>query len=138
MKFTVYAIIGVIIAVCGAVYLTNLLLLKKRGITALAAVTAVNETKHRSLMFFGFSIKSTRKTDSYVHTLRYTIGEKEYECRDRAGFTQPLKVGSTHLIVCDPKYPDRFEYEEQLNKNITITVALVAMAVVFAVRWFMK
>ena len=119
MKYTVYAIIGVIIAVCGAVYLTNLLLLKKRGITALAAVTAVNETKHRSLMFFGFSIKSTRKTDSYVHTLRYTIG-------------------STHLIVCDPKYPDRFEYEEQLNKNITITVALVAMAVVFAVRWFLK
>lgn len=138
MKYTIYGIIGAVIALCGAVYLLNLLMLKKKGITVLATVTDVGETKHRSLMFFGFIIKSKRKTDSYVHTLRYTINGREYEHKDRAGFVQPLKVGSTHLIVCSPNAPDHFEYEEQLGKNITISIALVAMAVVFAVRFFMK
>ncbi len=135
MRDTILAIIGITIALCGGVYLANLLFLKRRGVTALAEVTAVNETKHRTIVFFTYIVKTARKTDSYVHTLRYTIDGKELECEDRAGFVQPLKIGSTHLIVCDPKAPSRFEYEEQLNKNIAIAAALVAMAVVFALRW---
>ena len=73
MKDIILAIVGFTIALCGGVYLADLLFLKKRGITALAEVTAVNETKHRTIVFFSYIVKTARKTDSYVHTLRYEI-----------------------------------------------------------------
>ena len=80
------------------------------------------------------AFKSSR-ADNYVHIMKYDIGGKTYEVQDKAGYTQPLKVGSTHLILCDPKEPEKFKFEEDVTKHITIAGALVAMAVVFAGRF---
>lgn len=136
MKDLIWGAVGVVIALAAAVYLIKLLRLKKRGITVLAEVIAVAEKKKRRVIGLGFFVLKTSKvTASFVHTLRYMVGEKPHEAEDAAEYIQPFKVGEKHLIVYSPDDPDKFEYEEDLKKNINITAALLVMSVIFSARW---
>lgn len=131
----ILACIGIVIALAGSVYLARLLYYKKFGVTAKAEVTEVDAVTRRKGFLLDNIILVGRHADNYVHTMKYDISGKTYEERDKAGYTQPLKVGSTHLILCDPKNPKKFKFEEDVTKHITIAAALVAMAVVFAGRF---
>ena len=135
MRDIILACIGIVIAAAGGVYLARLLYYKRFGVTVKAEVTDVNEViKRKGIVLESIAFKSSR-VDNYVHIMKYDIGGKTYEVRDKAGYTQPLKVGSTHLILCDPKNPEKFKFEEDVTKHITIAAALVAMAAVFAGRF---
>lgn len=135
MRDIILACIGIVIAAAGSVYLARLLYYKKFGVTVKAEVVDVKEVvKRKGIVLESVAFKSSR-ADNYVHTLRYDIGGKTCEVQDKAGYTQPLKVGSTHLILCDPKDFKKFKFEEDVQKHITVAAALVAMAVVFAGRF---
>lgn len=140
MRDIILACVGIAIAIAGGVYLARLLYYKKFGVIAKAEVIEVNEIKHRTITFFGFKFFSyAKRTTAFRHTMRYELDGKEYEEQDRADYTQPMKVGSTHLILCDPKGPEKFKFEEDVQKHITIAAVLVIMALVFAGRFlFLK
>ena len=109
MRDIILACIGIVIAAAGGVYLARLLYYKRFGVTVKAEVTDVNEViKRKGIVLESIAFKSSR-VDNYVHIMKYDIGGKTYEVRDKAGYTQPLKVGSTHLILCDPKEPEKFK-----------------------------
>ena len=129
MANLIWGIIGLVIALIAAVFLVRLIILNKRGIVVLAEVIAVKEKKHKT------RFKTERKTDSYIHTMRYKIGEKMLEADDRAEYIQPFEVGSTHLIVCNPKNPEKFEYESDIKRNIALFAIMAAVAVVFSLKW---
>ena len=135
MGYIILACFGIVIAMAGGVYLARLLYYKKFGVTAKAEVMNVNEIKRRKGFLLNNVMKVGRYADCYTHTIKYDVGGKSYEEQDKAGYTQPLKVGSTHLILCDPKDPSKFKFEEDVTRHITIAAVLVAMAVVFAVRF---
>ena len=135
MKYIILACFGIVIAIAGGVYLARLLYYKKFGVTVKAEVMDANEITRRKGFLLDNVIKVGRHADCYTHTMKYDVGGKTYEEQDKAGYTQPLKVGSTHLILCDPKDPRKFKFEEDVTKHITIAAALVAMAVVFAGRF---
>ena len=137
MYYLILACIGMIIAIAGGVYLMRLLYLKKFGVPAKAEVTDVKEVLRRKGGLFGHLIVITGKTLShYTHTLKYDINGRSYEADDSEGYTQPMKIGSTHIILCDPKDPERFKFEADVQKHIAIAAALVAMALLFAGRFF--
>lgn len=121
MKDLIWGIIGVIIAVCGAVYMFSLIRLKNKGQLVLAEIIAVRE----------------KKRNSYVHTLRFAVGDAVYEKEDRSGFNQPFKIGEKQLIFVDPEKPERFEYESEAKKNIVIAGVMIAVALAFSVRWLL-
>lgn len=121
MRNLIWGIIGVIIAVCGAVYMASLIRLIRKGQLVLAEVIAVRE----------------KKRNAYVHTLRFAVGEAVYEKEDRAGFNQPFKIGEKQLIFVDPGNPERFEYESEVKKNIVIVIIMIAAAIVFSARWLL-
>lgn len=118
MKDLIWGIIGIVIALFGAVYLIKLMLLKKSGVETVAEVIAVRE----------------KKKGAYVHTLRFGEWEKD----DTSGFSQPFNVGDMKEIVYNPKKPSQFEYKEELKKNIIIAAALIAMALVFSAKWLVS
>ncbi|WP_295074037.1 DUF3592 domain-containing protein [Ruminococcus sp.] len=120
MKYIIWAGIGIIIAIAGLIYLGKLLLLKKNGIETEAEVVSVRE----------------KRQNYYVHKMRYGSGDKVYEFEDKAGFSEPFKIGSKHTIIYDPKNPQNFDFAEQIKKNLIIIGALVVMAVLFVVRWW--
>ena len=135
MKYIILACFGIVIAIAGGVYLARLLYYKKFGVTAKAEVMDANEITRRKGFLLDNVIKVGRHADCYTHTMKYEVGGKTYEEQDKAGYTQPLKVGSTHLILCDPKDPRKFKFEEDVIKHMTIAAVLVVMAVVFAGRF---
>ena len=120
MKYIIWASIGIIIALAGLIYLGKLLLLKIKGVETVAEVVKVRE----------------KRKDNYVHTMRFSNEEKTYEFEDKAGFSQPLSIGSKHTIIYDPKNPQNFDFADQVKKNLIIIGVLVAMAVLFSRRWF--
>lgn len=124
MKNMIWAMIGLIIAVPAAAYMIRLILLKKRGQLVLAEVTEVREKKNRKGM-----------TISYIHRMKFEYGGKVYEKDDRAGFNQPFAVGDKKLIRFNSADPAKFEYEDEIKKNIIIAGVLVGVAVVFSLRW---
>jgi hypothetical protein rflaF_15789 len=130
----IWGIIGLVIALIAAVFLIKLVRLNKRGIVVLAEVIAVKDKKH-TVMSTESRFKTAKKTDSYIHTMRYKVGEKTFETDDKAGYVQPFEVGSTHLIVCDPENPEKFEYESDLKRNITLFAVMIGVAVLFSVKW---
>ena len=135
MRDIILACIGIVTAAAGCVYLARLLYYKKFGVTVKAEVLEAKEViKKKGIVLESVAFKSSR-ADNYVHIMKYDIGGKTYEVQDKAGYTQPLKVGSTHLILCDPKEPEKFKFEEDVTKHITIAAVLVAMAVLFAGRF---
>ena len=79
MKYIIWASIGIIIAFAGIIYLGKLLFLKIKGVETVAEVIKVRE----------------KRKDNYVHTMRFGSGEKTYEFEDKAGFSQPLSIGSS-------------------------------------------
>lgn len=119
MKDLIWGIIGVIIAVCGVVYMASLIRLIRKGQLVLAEVIAVRE----------------KKRNAYVHTLRFAVGEAVYEKDDRSGFNQPFKISEKQLIFVDPENPERFEYESEVKKNLVIVIIMIAAAIVFSARW---
>ncbi|NLT09860.1 MAG: hypothetical protein GXY08_10190 [Ruminococcus sp.] len=119
MKDIIWGIIGLIIAAVGALYMMKQLRLKKHGRVILAEVVKVTE----------------KKKNTYVHTLRFELDGKTLEEDDRTGYSQPFKEGETKLIVLDPEKPEVFEFEEDVKRNITMAAALVAVALVFSIRW---
>ena len=131
----ILACFGAAVALGGAAFLARLLYYRKFGITAKAEVADVTEIKKRKGFLLENIIFVGRHADSYAHTLRYDVGGKTYEEQDKAGYTQPMKKGSTHLILCDPKSPKKFRFETDVDRGIKITAALVAMGVVFAARF---
>ena len=135
MKYIILACFGIVIAIAGGVYLARLLYYKKFGVTVKAEVMDANEITRRKGFLLDNVIKVGRHADCYTHTMKYDVGGKTYEEQDKAGYTQPLKVGSTHLILCDPKDPRKFKFEEDVTKHMTIAAVLVVMAVVFAGRF---
>ena len=134
MYYLILACVGVGIAIAGSIYLASLLYYKRSGVIAKAEVIDVAEVKKR-VGVFSYIVWVGRRVNHYTHTLRYEVGGKKYEEKDRAAYSQPLKSGSTHLILCDPKKPERFKFEADVQKHITITAALVAMALLFAGRF---
>lgn len=120
MKYIIWASIGIIIAIAGLIYLGKLLLLKKNGIETEAEVISVRE----------------KRQNNYIHKMRFGNGDKVYEFEDKAGFSEPFKIGSKHTIIYDPKNPKNFDFSEQLKKNLIIVGVMVALAVLFSVRWF--
>lgn len=136
MRDIILACIGIGIAAAGCVYLARLLYYKKFGVIVKAEVLDANEVlKRRGVSAFGNFIRAAKRVAHYKHTMKYDFDGKTYEVQDKADYTQPMKVGSTHLILCDPKDPERFKFEEDVTRHITIAAALVAMAVVFAGRF---
>ena len=119
MKDIIWGIIGLIIAAVGAAYLLKQFHLKKHGRVVLAEVVKVTE----------------KKKNTYVHTLRFELDGKTIEQDDRTGYSQPFKEGETQLIVIDPEKPEEFEFEGDLKKNMTMAGALIAVALVFSLRW---
>ena len=77
-----------------------------------------------------------KRQNYYVHKMRYGSGDKVYEFEDKAGFSEPFKIGSKHTIIYDPKNPKNFDFAEQIKKNLIIISVLVAMALLFVVRWW--
>lgn len=136
MRDIIFACAGFIIAIGGGVYLARLLYYKKFGVAAKAEVLDANEVLKRKGAILGSVIFVGKRVDHYMHTMRYDFDGRTYEEQDRAGYTQPLKIGSTHIILCDPKNPKKFKFEEDVAKHITIAAALVAVAVLFAGRFF--
>lgn len=124
MKNMIWAMIGLIIAVPAAAYMIRLILLKKRGQLVLAEVTEVREKKNRKGM-----------TISYIHRMKFEYGGKVYEKDDRAGFNQPFALGEKKLIRFSSGDPSKFEYEDEIKKNIIIAGVLVGVAVIFSLRW---
>jgi hypothetical protein len=120
MKYIIWASIGIIIAIAGLIYLGKLLLLKKNGIETEAEVISVRE----------------KRQNNYIHKMRFGNGDKVYEFEDKAGFSEPFKIGSKHTIIYDPKNPKNFDFSNQLKKNLIIVGVMVALAVLFSVRWF--
>lgn len=118
--------IGLIIAVPAAAYMIRLILLKKRGQLVLAEVTEVREKKNRKGM-----------TISYIHRMKFEYGGKVYEKDDRAGFNQALSVGTKKLIRFKSGDPSKFEYEDEIKKNIIIAGVLAGVAVIFSLRWLL-
>lgn len=134
MANLIWGIIGLGIALIAAVFLIKLIILNKRGIVVLAEVIAVKEKKH-TVRSSKTRFKTERKTDSYIHTMRYKIGENILEADDRAEYIQPFEVGSTHLIVCNPKNPEKFEYESDIKRNITLFAIMAGVAILFSLKW---
>ena len=119
MKDLIWGIIGLVIAAFGTVYLIKQARLRKHGRVILAEVLSAVE----------------KKKGVYVHKLRFELDGKTIEQDDRTGYSQPLKEGETKLIVLDPKKPEVFEYEDELKKNIIMAAVLVAVALMFSIRW---
>lgn len=119
MKELIWGIIGLLIAAAGAVYLIKQLRLKRSGRVILAEIIDVTE----------------KKKGTFVHTLRFELDGRTIEEDDRTGYSQPLSVGETKLIVLDPEKPEVFEFEDDLKKNITMAGMLIAAALIFSIRW---
>ena len=66
---------------------------------------------------------------------RINIDGTWYEEPDNAGYTQAMENGAKRNILCDPKNPKKFRYEDEVQRNIRITGALIAMALIFAGRF---
>lgn len=134
MTNLIWGIIGLAIALIAVVFLIKLVILNKRGIVVLAEVIAVKEKQH-AVRSSKTRFKTERKTDSYIHTMRYKIGEETFEVDDTAEYVQPFEVGSTHLIVCNPGNPEKFEYESDIKRNITLYAIMAAVAILFFLKW---
>lgn len=126
MKNMIWGIIGLIIAVITAIYMVRLILLKMRGELVLAEVVEIREKKNRKGM-----------TTSYIHRMKFEYGGKNYEKDDRAGFNQAFAVGTKKLIRFNSSNPSKFEYEDEMKKNIIIAGVLAGLAVVFSIRWLL-
>lgn len=126
MKNMIWGIIGLIIAVIAAIYMVRLILLKMRGELVLAEVVEIREKKNRKGM-----------TTSYIHRMKFEYGGKNYEKDDRAGFNQAFAVGTKKLIRFNSSNPSKFEYEDEMKKNIIIAGVLAGLAVVFSIRWLL-
>jgi len=128
MQGIIWGAVGVIILIVSAVMLKGLLYLKKHGVTALAEVIEVKEI-----------VRGRRKqVAGYTHKMRYEADGKTVEADDRAGYNQPFAVGSKQVIVYDPKKPERFEYEDELKKNITLFAVMIGVTVCFSAYWIAK
>jgi len=117
--------VGIAIAIAGGVYLAKLMFFKKFGIIVKAEVLDAKAAARRK----------GRQASSYVHTLRYELNGKIYEEQDKAGYSEPFKVGSTQLLLCDPKDGRKFKFEADIDSHIKVAAALVAAGVVFAGRF---
>ena len=126
MQNLILACVGFALVIAGCVYLCRLLYMKKYGVTAKAEVIGVREAPARK----------GKPAGAYIHTMRYTVSGKSYDEDDKAGYSKPMKEGSTHLILCDPKNPKKFKFEDDVKSHITIAAAFAAMALVFAGRFF--
>jgi len=125
MQEIIWGAVGIIIIIVSAIMLKGLLYLKKHGVTALAEVIEVKEI-----------VRGKRKrVEGYTHKMRYEVEGKMIEADDKAGYNQPLAVGSKQVIVYDPKKPERFEYEYGLKKNITLFTVLIVVTVCFSAYW---
>ena len=122
MRDIILACVGFAIAIAGGVYLCRLLYLKKYGVTAKAEVIGVREAPARK----------GKPSGAYIHTLQYTVNGNSFKEDDKAGYNKPMKEGSTHIILCDPKNPKRFKFEDDLKSHITIAAVFMAMALIFA------
>ncbi len=126
MKNLIWGIIGIIIALIALIYMIKLIALKKKGKLVLAEVVEIREKKNRKGV-----------TVSYIHRMKFEDGGKVYEKDDRAAFNQPFSQGEKKLIRFDGKDPSKFEYDDEIKKNIIIAGVLAAVAIVFSVRWLM-
>ncbi|MBO7473186.1 MAG: hypothetical protein J6U00_04165 [Ruminococcus sp.] len=137
MQNLILACVGLAIAIAGGVYLARLLYFKKFGVAVKAEVLDAEEVlKRRGVAMFGSIMRVAKRVSHYTHTMRYDFGGKIYKVKDKAGYTEPMKVGSTRIILCDPKKPESFKLEDDVQRHITITAALAVMALFFAGRFF--
>ncbi|HOA00664.1 hypothetical protein [Ruminococcus sp.] len=136
MRDIILACVGGIIALAGGVYLARLLYYKKFGVIAKAEVTDVAAVEKRAGVF-SYIIVTAKRISHYTHTLSYEVNGKVYQEKDGAAYTQPLKIGSTHLILCDPRDPKKFKFEADVSRHITIAAVLVVMALIFMARFLL-
>lgn len=124
MQNLILACVGFALAAAGGIYLLRLAYLKKYGVVTKAEVIEIRE-----------GLRKNKPSGAYIHKLRYIVEGKTYEQEDSAGYSKPLKQGSTQIILCDPKNPKKFKFEEDLKSHMTIAAVFVAMALVFAGRF---
>ena len=120
----ILACVGIALAIAGGIYLLRLTYLKKFGVVAKAEVMEIRERTRKN-----------KPSGAYIHKLRYTVEGRTYEQEDSAGYSKPLKQGSTEIILCDPKNPQKFKYEADLKSHMTIASVFIGMALVFAGRF---
>ncbi len=125
MQLLVWGVVGIIIMIVAGIQLRGLLYMKKHGTTVLAEVMEVTEVR----------VGKKKRLECYAHKMRYEIDGKTIEAVDKSGYNQPFEVGSKQLIVCSPKDPEHFEYEDALGKNITLFWVLLGVAAVFSAYW---
>jgi hypothetical protein len=138
MRDIILACVGGIIALAGGVYLARLLYYKKFGVIAKAEVVdSKSVLRYRGIGLIGRLMRVAKRVSHYTHIMKYERDGKTYEAEAKAGYAQPLKLGSTHLILCDPKDPKKFKFEADVSRHITITAALVVMALIFMARFLL-
>lgn len=125
MKNMIWGTAGLVIAAFALIYMMRLIFLKIKGSLVLGEIVEIREKKNRKGM-----------TTAYIHRLRFDYNGKTFEKDDRAGFNQPFAVGEKKLIRFSSD-PAKFEYEDEIKKNIIIAGVLAAVAVVFSVRWLL-
>ena len=135
MEELILAMVGLAIAAAGGIYLSRLTYYKNKGVQAEATVIDSKETKKRTGIYLGNISITFKVTTSFVHTLKYFVDGIWHEEPDNAGYTQVMENGTKRNILCDPKNPKKFRYEDEVQRNIRITGALIAMALIFAGRF---
>lgn len=119
MKDIILGILGVAAAVFGIVLLIKMLMLRKNGIAAVGeVVSAEQDDKNR-----------------YYHTLKYTVNGKEYEVKDKAGYSNAFEQGAMKAIVCEPDTPESFKYTEELTANLIASVCYILIGIGFVLRF---
>ena len=122
MKDIIWGAVGLLIALGALVYLISQLALNKNGVQTEGEIISVVE----------------KKKGTFIHTVRYTYKGKEMTSDDRAGFSQPMSIGTKKMITVDKRKPENFEYTDELKKNITITLVMIGVAVIFSLKWLIS
>ena len=135
MEDLILAIAGLVIAAAGSIYMARLMYYRNKGIQAEATVVGSKEVKKRTGLYLGNISITFKVTTAYAHTLKYLIEGSWHEAADKAGYTNPMENGTKRNILCDPKDLKKFRYEDEVQRSIPVTGALIAMAVIFAGRF---
>jgi len=135
MDDLILACVGAVIAAAGGIYMAGLMYFRNKGVRTEAEVVSSEEVKKRTGIYLGNIAITFKVATAYVHTLKYMVDGRWYEAPDKAGYTNRMENGTKRSILCDPKDMKKIRYEDDVERNIRITGALIAVALVFAGRF---
>ncbi len=119
MKDIILGILGAAAAVFGIILLIKMLMFRKRGITTVGEVISADcDNRNR-----------------YYHTIKYTLNDKEYSVKDKAGYSNAFERGSKKVIVCESGNPENFRYTEELTANLIASVCYIIVGIGFVLKF---